>query len=332
MIRTFRLRDLALVRRLSEQGLRLDAESALTRSYHPLRGALFSMVGGSNRPTFVWRADKGDAEGFVQLRVADEMNARLVCLAVDPAFSENGGGSQQLEESVWLALLDDVARAIGRRGVHSLVAEVDENGPELVILRQSGFAVFTRQDIWLLENVGQVRSSAAHLQRQRSIDDWDIEWLYANTVPPLIQLVEPSPPENGDIWVLREEGELSAYAHIARGSAATWLQIFIHPNAHAKAEDIVNAAVGICADGEPQPVYCCVRRYQSWIQRALEGSGFTLYRSQAVMVRHMSKPVAKKVGALDRLLNTQGVRPTTLLQRCDSSSDEEMKLVRGNGV
>ncbi|MFW5940289.1 MAG: hypothetical protein ACOC9V_00850 [Chloroflexota bacterium] len=330
MIRTFKLRDLALVHRLSEQGVRLDAESALTKSYHPLRGALFSMIGGGNRPTYVWRSDDGDAEGFVQLRVADDMNARLVCLAVDPAFSDNGN-QQELEETAWLTLLDDTVHAVGRRGIHSLIAEVDESGPELIILRRSGFAVFTRQDIWLLENLSTVHSSMAHLQPRRSADDWDIEWLYANTVPPLIQLVEPSPPDNGDIWLLREEGELSAFVHIAHGSAATWLQIFIHPNAHARAEDIVGSAIGLCAEGGQQPVYCCVRRYQSWIKSALEGSGFTLFGSQAVMVRHMSKPAIKKVGALDRLLNAQGVRPTTLLQRCDSTDDEK-KLAREDGV
>ncbi|HSM55973.1 MAG TPA: hypothetical protein VK879_07450 [Candidatus Sulfomarinibacteraceae bacterium] len=325
------MRDLALVRRLSEHGIRLDAESALTRSYHPLRGALFGMIGGSNRPTYVWRSDEGDAEGFVQLRVADDLNARLICLAVDPAFGDNGDRNQDLEESAWLALLDDVVRAIGRRGIHSLIAEVDESGAELITLRRAGFAVFTRQDIWLLQSVTEVRRSAAHLKPRRSVDDWDIEWLYANTVPPLIQLVEPSPPFDGDIWLLREEGELSAFAHIAQGSAATWMQIFIHPNAHAKAEDILNAAVSLCAERGQEPVYCCVRRYQSWIQGALESSGFTLFGSQAVMVRHMSKPAIKKVGALERLLNAQSVRPTTLLQRCDAA-DEEQKLVREDGV
>lgn len=330
MIRSFSLRDLALVRRLSEQGVRLDAESALTRSYHPLRGALFSMI-ASQAATYVWRADEGDASGFVQLRIADELNARLVCVAVHVP-SDHNGDMQAQNESAWLALLDDVVRAVGRRGLHSLTAEVNESGPELPILRRSGFAVYTRQDIWVLQDGNPHHGSAAELQEHRSSDDWDLEWLYANTIPPLIQLVEPSPPQNGAIWLLREEGELTAFVHVNQGPAATWMQIFIHPNAYVRSEDILQAAIQVSGGGGTNPIYCCVRRYQSWLQGALEKSGFILCDSQAVMVKHLSKPVTTKVGALDRLLNTRGVRANTLLQRCEQTPQQRVKLFHEDGV
>ena len=47
-------------------------------------------------------------------------------------------------------LLDQAVAEVGQNGIHSLVAEADESGPELPILRRAGFAVYTRQDIWLL--------------------------------------------------------------------------------------------------------------------------------------------------------------------------------------
>ena len=37
---------------------------------------------------------------------------------------------------------------------------------------------------------------------------------------------------------------------------------------------------------EPEQVYCCVRRYESWLPSALTRSGFNVCASQAVMVRH----------------------------------------------
>lgn len=315
MIRPFSLRDLALVRRLGEHGFCLNAESALTRSHHPLRGALFGLIGNNDSPTYVWRSDDGKANGFVQLQIAFELNARLLFIALDPPDDEDGH-NDPYSPDVWLPLLDEVTAAIGQRGLHSLVAEVDELGPELVLLRRAGFAIYTRQDIWILPHP-PVGATSTQLQAHESSDEWDVEWLYANTVPPLIQLVEPSPPEHGALWLLREEGELSAVVHFARGEAAGWLQIFIHPNAYAQVDDIVAAAVQI-ADPADYPLYCCVRRYQSWLQSPLERSGFQQFKSQAVMVKHMSMPVAKKAGALERLLNAQGVRPTTLLQRYGS--------------
>ena len=33
--------------------------------------------------------------------------------------------------AVWLALLDEAVAEIGRRGIHHLIAETDESGPEL---------------------------------------------------------------------------------------------------------------------------------------------------------------------------------------------------------
>lgn len=329
MIRPFSLRDLGLVRRLSEQGICLDAESALTRSHHPLRGALLGLIGKSDKPTYVWRSEDGEATGFIQLQVVFDLSARLVFVALEPQ-TDGDGSVDAFDLDVWLPLLDEVVSAIGQRGLHSLVAEVDESGDELVVLRRAGFAIYTRQDIWILSSRPDM-ASTAQLHPHQAVDDWDVEWLYANTVPPLIQLVEPSPPDHGELWLLRENGELSAVVHAACDAGPTWLQIFIHPNASAQADDIVAAAVQICERDENFPLYCCVRRYQSWLQNALERNGFQHFKSQAVMVKHMTMPVAKKAGALERLLNTQTVRPTTLVQRFYPQSDSQNRWRSGEG-
>ena len=274
--------------------------------------------------TRVWRDGKGG--GFVQLVASKgQTNAQLLYLATTAApaanaQAKNGDGAEEptLNEDGWLALLDGAVEAAGQRGVHALLADVDEAGPELRLLRQAGFAVYTRQDIWVLAEA-QDRAAEPVLRPGAVTDEWDVEWLYTNTVPPLIQLVEPAPPDSGKIWVLHEDGELTAFAHVDKGRKATWLQIYIHPNAYAHTSDIVAAAVRI-SDPEPtRPVYCCVRRYQSWLQSALDEAGFTHCQRQAVMVKHIATPVEKKVGHLSRLLNAQQIRPNTLLQRYEAA-------------
>ena len=315
MTRPFGLRDLALIRRLSKQGTLLHAESALTKRCRPLRGALFNLVTRGEVATCVWRGENG--RGFVQFLLhRDQANAQLLYLATTPGDATNGDGAEApgLNEDGWLALLDGAVEAVGQRGAHALLADVGETGPELPILRRAGFAVYTRQDIWILTERTK-RASEPILRPFAKSDQWDVEWLYTNTVPPLIQVVEPTPPDRGKIWVLREEGELTAFAHLDEGSRATWLQIYIHPNAYAQASEIVAAAVRI-SDREPgHPVYCCVRRYQSWLQGALDDAGFTPCQRQAVMVKHIATPVDKKASKLRQLLNAQQVRPNTLLQR-----------------
>ncbi len=305
MVRPFDLRDLALVRRLGEQGITLHAVSSLADNLHPLRDALMSMFVGGEYPTFVWKPENGEGGGFIQLRIPpSSSHARI--LYVSPVSDPLTGYDQHAmaadaispQASVWLALLDEAVRFAGQRGLQSVVAEVDENRPELTLLRRSGFAVYTRQDIWRVsaESYRPVSIAAAPLTARQSTDDWDIQLLYANTVPRLVQLIEPSPPAaDGEIWVMRHGSELGAFVHIHRGSIATWMRFFIHPNAESEAAQIVAAALDQAFATGPSAVYCCVRRYESWLPSSLERSGFTLSSSQAVMVCHTVHHAVKGV-------------------------------------
>ena len=240
MVRPFTLRDLALVRRLSEQGVSLHAESALADNLQPLRGALLGMVVRSDSPTLIWKSEDGERAGFIQLLLEkDRQHAHILYLSPDLSeqdLFDNGSPADSAKgnEDVWLSLLDQAVSEVGRYGIHSLVAEVDEIGPELPILRRAGFAVYARQDIWVLgEDAALVgEADATHKLRPRlEKDDWDIQLLYANTVPRLVQLVEPMPPTaGGSTWVQRDEkNDLAACVQIHEGSVSTLLRFFIHP-------------------------------------------------------------------------------------------------------
>lgn len=339
MIRPFTLRDLALVHRLSEYAVALHTELALTHNPHPVRDALVGMVGG-DYPTLVWKSDERDAAGFIQLQVHEESpHARIFFVGATPppggttppipgvAAEANQNGEQagrELNTTVWLALLDQAVAEIGRRGIHSLVAEVNEAGDELPVLRQAGFAVYTRQDIWVLENVNNKESAPSKILLQRQpADDWDIQLLYANIVPRLVQMVEPLPPlHSGEGWVLREEGELTAFIHIHRGALASWLRLFIHPHAESRVDEIVAAAWQKAKPEVAYPVFCCVRRYQSWLQGALNRAGFAFWGSQAVMVKHTVKQQKKSISELTAVLEAQGIPASApFVQRFRPSRD-----------
>lgn len=333
MIRPFNLRDLPLVHRLSELGVSLHTESVLTKNLHPTRGALFSLVGG-DFPTYVWKSDKNGLAGFIQLCLDNEsVHAHILYLsstsdgqvasdgnstAVSATDSGNGERPYQVNENAWLPLLDQAVIEAGQRGIHSLVAEVDEVSDELPVLRRAGFVVYTRQDVWVLAAGEMARAETEKniLRPRQAEDDWDIQLLYANTVPRLVQLVEPMPPLHvGAGWVLHEENELAAFVHIHVGPVATWMRLFIHPSAETQADQIITAVVQQNPAAATKPIYCCVRRYQSWVQTALERSGFTLWGSQAVMVKHIVQKAAKPLTDLSAALEAQGITPTAPLIR-----------------
>lgn len=294
MVRPFDLRDLALIRRLGERGVSLHAVSSLVENFHPLRGAIISMLVGGEFPTFVWKPDNGERAGFVQLRVSNsgpQAHILYISPRCEPAVSSavDLSALNNADCAVWLALLDGAVGEVGQRGIHHVIAETDESGPELLVLRRAGFAVYTRQDIWGVD-AARFRSpgpAARKLERRQLADDWDIQLLYANTVPRLVQLVEPVPPvSEGENWVLRAGNELAAFVTLRHGDVATWLRFFIHPDAESEANEIVAAALEVAFEREPARVYCCVRRYESWLPGALARSGFAVCASQAVMVRH----------------------------------------------
>lgn len=314
MVRAFDLRDLALVKRLSERGVSLHAETALSDNLYPLRGALTGMLIGGDLVTLVVKPENGEVAGFLQLRVEPgDHHAHI--LYISPSCSSAAHNVEGIppinnEGHTWLSLLDQAVIEAGQRGIHSIVAEVDEVGGALPLLRRAGFAVYTRQDIWILEARNYLPSGERQrgLIRQRASDEWDVQLLYANTVPRLVQLVEPTPElTRGERWVWRDGDELAAFVHVYRGPVATWLRFFVHPNADAEAAQIIAATLELNPPREGHPIYCCVRRYESWRPSVLERFGFQLWGSQAVMVKHTVHHIVKPLNEMTPVFESQRI-------------------------
>lgn len=311
MIRPFQLRDLGLVRRLGERGVVFQTQDALTTVPHPVRDALAKMlVGGGS--TYVWRSKEPGAAAFVQLNVAEgKANAHLACIGLEV----HDPSSDATEEDIWLPLLEQLAEVAGSKGVHNLIAEADEDSHVMPLLRQAGFVVYTRQDIWINDQ-GVDDEPGEELIERQSVDDWDISVLYSSIVPGMIQSVEPGPPlQTGRNWVLREEGELAAYVHVHSGDVADWMRLFIHPNARTTPRSIIAATLRAQSPKPDHPLYCCVRRYQSWLLSALEKSGFRPWGSQAVMVKHIVQQVKSSAPEVNNVIEPKPVPgSSTLIQ------------------
>ena len=293
----------------------MDAESGAISNPHPLRSALINPLMGRQYLTYIWKHDDRTGSAFIQLKCVEGCSAaRLVFLGTSDALDDEIR-EREIDEDVWLPMLDELAVVSGTRRVHSLIAEVNESGPELPMLRKAGFVVYTRQDIWIKDTT-QDFNDIDKLEPFDSVDDWDVLVLYSNVVPRLIQSVEPNPPINsGENWVLREGHELSAFIHTNTGSVATWMRLLIHPNATTKPRMIVRAASATSKANEEHPIYCCVRKYQSWLQQPLEDEGFTYWGSQAVMVKHMTKTIKQQSQIKDLGLEAQAVPgSSTLIQ------------------
>jgi hypothetical protein len=285
-IRGFDFRDLLLLQRLQTQGQALDYETARVDGVFPLRDALqnYLLLGSGSCQTLVLPG----MDAFVQyVRPKGSNRVQLTYLAPVPASDERA--------RLWVDLLEQLVATVGSQGVHHIVAEANADGPEIELLQQAGFGVFTRQILLRLACAPEFADglpAVPGLRTWRSTDEWGVRLLYANTVPQMVQQIESS----GDSaffssrwphrWVLERDGEIIAGLAARRGRVGSAIRLLLHPEADVYVETLIRYGLGKVVGEESQPVYCRVRRYEGWLQAPLEASGFQPMARTALLVKH----------------------------------------------
>ena len=304
MIRPFQLRDWGRLSRLSSQSVPLNASLILTFATSPLQGAVSHRLLRRNFPTFIWRASGGGPNAFVQVHMSkDRTQANVLWVG----SSLDAGGMMRglrksaetqtwTHEEVWQSLFDELGIHLGARGVQNLIVEAREDSAEAGILREIGFANYSRQDVFKLEQWQPTGNSVVkHLTPRRRSDDWDIELLHAHTVPHMIRVIEPHPKVNPDSWIYHDKHELAAFANHTTGHTADWLNLTMRMEMDADPAELVRDAIIFKPPAKDRPLYCNLRHYQSWLRQPLEKNGFRQIGSQLVMVRHTVQPIKTKV-------------------------------------
>lgn len=285
-IRPFDWRDLLLVQRLQAQGQVLDYERAQVDGVSPLRDALhaYLLLGTGSHRTLVMSGKSA----FAQYICPKGSNGvRLTYLAPAPTEADHTG--------LWIDLLEQLTSAVGGQGLHHIVAEASDDGTEMELLRRCGFGVFTRQVLFRLSSPPVPEDGLPPLPGLRpwqSADDWGARVLYTNTVPQLAQQIE-APVDNilnRSRWphrlVLEHDGEIIACLATRRGRVGNALRLFLHPEADVYIEALIRHGLATLAHVPLLPVYCRVRRYESWLRASLEACGFEPVSRTALLVKH----------------------------------------------
>lgn len=307
MIRTFDLRDLALVSQIENQGTPLYAELALTRHPRPLQSALagFFSLSGHGLRTYVLREDNDESKlcGLIQLRDRRDRKYSVITF-VAPAVQVN-----HRTHEIWEHLLDHAAVQTGKLGVHHIIAEVPDESAAIEVLHRAGYAIYVRQDIYYLDRPRDTVLAEPLLRACQSSDEWGVHQLYHNTVPRLAQLADGAPRmyRSGAVrgYVLEDRQEITAYLQVRRGPDGAWFNLLVHPKAEARAAAIVEYGLSLFGSNWNAPIYCGVRRYQEWLSRPLESLGFEAHSSTVIMVKHLvsviQEPETAKVPALEKV-------------------------------
>ena len=278
--RTLTLVDIPLLRRLSNGGTILNSEAGLTRDARGAKSSLLSSILFQRGIyTLMARSDTQQVVGQFRYRAGDT-NAHIVYLA--PTLDD------ETENTVWLHILDAMAREAGRHGAHAIVAEVETDNQLFETMRMARFAVYARQTIWRHPPLKlKKEDSLIELRPETSSDQIGVFSLINSTIPPMLQQVT-APQNDGSGLVYRRQGTVEAYISLTSGTHGIYLLPYIHPDVMHEAADILMAAIALTEQAHKIPVYVCVRSYQCWLNSTLEALAFESWIEQAVMVKHIA--------------------------------------------
>jgi hypothetical protein len=189
-----------------------------------------------------------------------------------------------------------------------LNAEVSENGSPFVVLREAGFAVYARQEIWKREPAAVTSQFADLLRPETDLDAWAVSSLYASVVPRLV-LQADEQPESGQGLIFERNGQALAYFSVQEGKCGYYVQSLLHPDIYSQARPLLASVLARLNRADRIPVYFPLRRYQEWLNGPLSDAGFEPWGSQAVMVRHtvcrVEHPVLKPAYGLDGVMSVR---------------------------
>lgn len=280
-IRPFDWRDIFTFHRWRGEGVFLHSAWMLTRGPLSMPGAMLSsLTSAGGMVTAIYQTENGDLPLIGQaIQSGGSSWAHLLFLTPAQAINARSLGE----------LHGHFAQVVTARGALRFLADIDEQSPTFEVLRQVGYAVYSRQRIWQLPKETEV-DPLPQSGGWRIAVDGDliaIRSLYHNIVPPLVQQVEPPPaaPLRGLVYQTGEA--LLAYVEMRYGQRGIWIQPLFHPdlqNLKAVWSELIHQVPYRFA----RPVYVCVRSYQAWLETVLESLGAEASPQQAVMVKHLS--------------------------------------------
>ena len=296
VLKQCRIVHFPLVHRLRGQGLSLGLPEALGNNSPSFGAVLAAVLPGGPQGDGLYVLEDPDpaSQGFVQVRRRlGRPEADLVYIA--PRLGEDSGARAA---EVWKRLLTEVSVTLGAQGIQRIYAGLPEGSAEVDIFRESGFSLYTRQDLYarLATPLPSAEGVSAWSPRLPA-HEWGVQRLYSEVVPWLVQQAE------GGLWpdgmavprldlgeevefVLVDRGEVIGLVQARSGEKMHWLHVVLHPRAYQWAISAIVCGLSCLSGRGSHQVYCPVREYQGGLRSPLEEAGFQWVASQVLLVKY----------------------------------------------
>lgn len=306
MARPFSLRDLGAIKRLQSQGVAFDQRRVLLYPSLPLQSAILgylthhhwgalTCVQDGFQQAEAFGGDLGARKGFAQVWPrGDGSTWDLTYIA--PALDK----SPELVDT-WCKLLGLLIIQGAEQNVQRFYARSPEVGAIEDALRQVGFAVLGREEVFCLQKQLAPAPAPAPkgLCRMTRKHHAAVTALYRRVQPRLQQQVECLPPYgNGDhylhiaspasdeefVWAI--DDRVVAYLGLARSSRAYWLEVMVQPEWRGDLLPYIKYVIALAECSRQMPVYCAVPDYGVGLGWLLRTCGFHSFARQTLLVAY----------------------------------------------
>lgn len=281
-IRPLDWRDIPALYRYRKQCVFLNSALLLTRGAHAFAGSLLSYLAPASGIFTSVSTNNSDTKYILIGQVIHppaSQTAQLTFLMPEEAMESNS-----LSE-----LLDHLSVQVIEHGAFRLLAEIDERSRAYESLRSTSFSIYARQRVWCIPDSSPGQDQLVSWQVASEQDLIPVRSLYNNTVPGLVQQVEPFPVERLNGMVFRQGEDVLAYIELKYGHHGIYAQPFIDPDAEHLVPGLWELLPQV-PHRRSRPVYLCIRSYNSWLESSLEDFGAESGPLQAVMVKHLAVP------------------------------------------
>jgi len=303
VVRLFGLQDVLLLRRLQPQCVGFNLRRLLLDAPSPVSSALLGYLTHHHLGAITCvRKDMIDGQnlwGFAQVWPRpDRPEWDLGYLAPSLTSDENA--------DLWRGLLNDLVLFGVERGILRIYARASEDTQTEGVLRQAGFTVVSREEVFALSRCEEPASPSrpAGLRAVGSQDSWALSELYRQAVPQLVRRTEEFPtrlvatPFSGlpaltpiDEYVWAEEGRIIAHLGLCSSPKGYWLEVVALPERRADTSPHIRYMLSLAVCSPRTPVYCPVPDYASGLGQVLRALGFEAYARQVLLVVHTAARV-----------------------------------------
>ena len=299
MIRPFGLRDISTIRRLQPRGVAFDLRRLLLYSTSPTRSALLGYLSRNHLGTITCVHENSSSAESGQ-RGCAQVWPRPGRAEWDLVFLAPSLDHHQKASEIWRQLLAHLIIQGAKQDIQRIYARSSEDAEAEDILRQVGFTIVAREEVFVLSHRPAPAPLPKGLRRvDRRQDRWALSELCRQVVPPLVQQAEGLLPHRcaaphhplarflfADEYVWVEKGKIIAYLGLCGSARGYWLEITVRPEYRADLLPYIKYVLTLAQRLNSTPVYCSIPDYSvglGWLLRTL---GFESYTRQVLLVVH----------------------------------------------